>query len=709
MVTERFREAVLLHQQGHTAEALALYEEILRTDTQHAGALHLSGLIALQTGDAREAADLMRRSVAIDPNRPLVQVDLGAALLALNCPAEALASTDRALEALPDNVEALNNRANALLELRRPAEALRNLDRALSLRPTFVDAIYNRGNALVQLRRLREAIASYNRALELDPTHAKALNNLGSAQLEAGTPAQALANFERALKLQPAFALAFYGRGQALIVLKRYQEAAQCFESLIAIVPGFDYALGAMLQSRLFCCDWTNREQIVLSIATAVQAGARVIDPFVFLTISNDAEAQRRCARTYMEHRAPPEPAPAVLQETRGERYRPGRIHVAYLSANFHAHAEMQLMAGLFECHDRERFEVTAISFGPDDGSVMRARVRAAFHRFIDVARMSDSETAELVRSLGVDIAVDLMGFTKGGRPGILARRVAPVQVNYMGYPGSLAAPYIDYIIADRHVIPPHQRVCYTESVVQLPECYLVNDLKRPVPTQIPSRADVGLPPQGFVFCCFNNNYKITPSMFDIWMRLLNDVPGGVLWLLEDNAAVPGHLRSEAQHRRVAPERLIFAPRVPFEQHLARLRLADLFVDTLPYDAHTTASEALWMGLPLVTCMGNTFAGRVAGSLLHAVGLPELVAETGDEYQQRAYELATDPSLLAEIRAKLARNRQTHPLFDTDRFRRHLEAAYTTMFEWSLRRQPPESFAVEALPSSAPIESKLIM
>jgi predicted O-linked N-acetylglucosamine transferase (SPINDLY family) len=352
---------------------------------------------------------------------------------------------------------------------------------------------------------------------------------------------------------------------------------------------------------------------------------------------------------------------------------------VAYLSADFHDHATAYLMAEFFERHDSTRFETIAISFGPDRQDGMRQRLRQAFGQFIDVRGHSDAEVAQLLRSLEVDIAVDLKGYTQDCRTGILARRCAPVQVNYLGFPGTMGAPYIDYIVGDATVTPPGCERFYTEHIVRLPHSYQVNDRQRAIAAQTPTRQQQGLPDEGFVFACFNNNYKITPEVFGIWMRLLAQVQGSVLWLLADNDAAPAHLRSEAAARGIDSRRLVFAPRAPLPEHLARHRLADLFLDTLPYNAHTTASDALWAGLPVLTCLGASFAGRVAASLLRAAGLPELVATSLADYEALAFALATTPGRLAALRARLERSRLECPLFDTAAFVRSMERAYEEM------------------------------
>jgi predicted O-linked N-acetylglucosamine transferase (SPINDLY family) len=352
-------------------------------------------------------------------------------------------------------------------------------------------------------------------------------------------------------------------------------------------------------------------------------------------------------------------------------------------------------MVVLFEFHDRASFEVIGVSFGPDDGSDMRSRLAAGCDQFIDVRMQSDEEVARLINELQVDIAVDLNGHTQYGRLGILAFRPAPIQAAYLGFPGSTGTDFIDYIIADATVLPFDQQPYYTEHVVHLPDCYQVNDRKRTIASRTPTREEFSLPAQGFVFCCFNNNWKITSAMFDVWMRLLTAVRGSTLWLFRDNGNAETNLRREAAARGIDPTRLVFADRLPLQDHLARHRLADLFLDTLPYNAHTTASDALWSGLPVVTCRGKAFAGRVAASLLNAIGLPELVTHSLEEYESLALRLATDCSLLSEFRDRLEHNRLKFPLFDSDRFCRHIECAYTTMWELWQRGEKPRSFSVE--------------
>jgi predicted O-linked N-acetylglucosamine transferase (SPINDLY family) len=475
------------------------------------------------------------------------------------------------------------------------------------------------------------------------------------------------------------------------MTLGRHAEAAESFARLARADPNFEHALGNRVHAMQQICAWDGLAELLGELGTRVRAGKPVATPWVMAAASDSAADQLRCAQMFTRDLYPPTANPLW----RGERYAHDRIRVCYVSADFHDHATASLIAGLFEAHDRTRFEPIAISLGPDRQDGLRSRIESAFERFADMRTNSDAEIAGHIRRMEVDIAVDLKGFTRNCRPGIFARRPAPVQVSYLGYPGTMGAPYMDYIIADRHVIPADQQAFYAERVVYLPDSYQINDDKREISGGALTRAEAGLPESGFVFCCFNRSYKITPEVFDVWMRLLTKVPGSVLWLFEGFPAAAANLRAEAERRGVAPERLVFAPPQPLAEHLGRHRLADLFLDTVPCNAHTTASDALWAGLPVVTCLASTFAGRVAASLLHAVGLPELATASLDQYEALALKLAGDPALLAEVKAKLAGNLHTAPLFDTARACRNIEAAYTAMWQRQQRGDAPAGFSID--------------
>jgi protein O-GlcNAc transferase len=726
-VIETLTRAIAHHQKVGSAQARRLGFAALASETGKFDALHYFGVLEAQRGAYEEADCLIGAALAIDPRSPEASLNHGNVLSSLDRHEEALASLDRALALRADYVEVLNSRGAVLLDLGRPDEALASLDRALGIRPDYPEALSNRGNALRALKRYDEAMSDYGRALTLNPEFADVLSNRGNALLDLRRPRDALESCERALAVDPGHADALLGRGTALRDLGRYpdamesydralaarpdfaearsnrglilqelgrfEEACADYQRLVAVHPDYDYARGHLMHARQHCCDWRNFEAEVARLTELVRQGRRAALPFEFLAVSGSAVDQQRCARIHAAHRYPASPRPVW----NGERYDHEKIRVAYLSGDFHAHATSFLMAGLFEAHDRTRFETTAISFGPELEDEMRVRLRGAFGRFIDVRNRSGLETARLLRELEIDIAVDLKGYTAHGRADILSHRAAPVQVSYLGYPGTMGADYVDYLIADRIVVPEEQQACYTERLVYLPDSYQVNDNRRAAVGRAPTRAEAGLPGRGFVYCSFNNNYKITPAVFDVWMRLLQRTEGSVLWLLEDNAAAALNLRREAERRGVAPTRLVFAPRVRPEEHLARHRLASLFLDTLPYNAHTTASDALWAGVPVLTCLGSAFAGRVAASLLESVGLPELVVHTLERYEELAVKLANDAGLLEDLAARLARNRATCPLFDTDRMRRHIEAAYVMMWERQRSGAPPAVLSVPTI------------
>ena len=445
-----------------------------------------------------------------------------------------------------------------------------------------------------------------------------------------------------------------------------------------------------LMSANLQICDWTDYQKNAASLADYVEQGGAV-NPFAFILLNHSVRRQLKCAHAFSQARFPPKP------ETmwNGKIYNHDRIRIAYLSNDFRVHATSHLAVGLFELHDRAKFEITALSFGSDDKSLLRERVRNAFDRFVDVSEMNDADVARLVTSLEIGIAVDLHGHTSGARTSVFAHRPAPIQVNYLGYPGTMGAAYIDYIIGDHFVTPEEHDDFYSEKIVRLPHTYQATDQKREIGKTPSSRSAVGLPEQGFVFCSFNDNRKITPDVFYVWMSLLRRVEGSVLWLLEKNATATANLRSHAELRGVAADRLVFAPKISSREHLARHTLADLCLDTAPYNGHTTTSDALWASVPVITCPGETFASRVAGSVLHAVGLPELVVDSWRAYEDLAYHFATTPNSSIELRQKLERNRTTYPLFDSGRFCRNIEAAYVGMWQQFQRGGPPESFAVD--------------
>ncbi len=682
--------AISAFNSGRLIEAEELCERLVAAKHNDLDALHLLAVVQSRLGKRDKALVSYDRALKVRPDYVEALFNRGVTLHELERFEEALASYDSALKLRPDFAEALSNRGNALKELKRFDEALASYDRALKVRPAYLAALFNRANTLKELKRFDEALASYDRALKLRPDFAEALSNRGNILQELKLFDAALASYDSALKVRPNFAEALSNRGNTLQELKRFDEALASYENAITLQPDHPHAFSGMAFSALNLCDWTRTAKFLGEIEAHVEEQKSIVSPFVFLAYSGDAALQLKCARTYIESKiakAPPSLSNGMVKHR-------DKIRVAYLSADFRRHSLAYLTAELFEAHDRRRFEILGISFGPDDGSDMRLRLINSFDQFLDVKLKSDHDAARRLNDLDVDIAVDLTGYTANSRPGILTHRPAPIQVSYMGYPGTMGAKFIDYVIADGTVLPLDQQPFWTEKIVHLPDSYWVTDSKTGISPRVFMHREVGLPDEGFVFCCFNNSYKITARVFDVWMRLLRAINGSVLWLLRDNNGAETNLCKEAAARGIDPARLVFGNRMPLEDHLARHRLADLFLDTLPCNAHTTASDALWAGLPLLTCCGESFAGRVAASLLNAIGLPELVTSNLEEYEALALELARNAPLLSGIKDKLARHRDTYPLFKSKRFTGHLEAAYTTMREICQRGESPRSFSV---------------
>lgn len=675
----------------------------------------MASLVALYgNGRWKQGADWAETLLQRFPHGEVLHNVAGALNARLRRFERAVELYDTAIALAPDYFEALNNRGNALRELGRMTEALASFDTALRLNPAYAEAHMNRGITLASLKRHDEALAAYGKAIQLNAGRAEAFNNRGNTLQALNRPEDALADFDKALALNPAFADALLNRGNTLKALnrledalesydravalqptlaegwnnrgvvlkflKRPDEARQSLEKALELKPDYAMALAEMLYMKAHLCDWTDigRGEALAQLALAGQ----VVPPFYMLPIDDDPTRQLVYAQHWAKDRYGDAHAPTHAPIVK-PRAPTAKIRIGYFSADFHNHATMCLMIGLLERHDKSRFEIHAFSYGPDADDPMRKRLLACVDGFHEVAKLSDPQIAELARAKGIDIAIDLKGFTETSRSGIFAWRPAPVAVNYLGFPGTMGADFIDYVIADRVIVPEAHQRFFAEKVAYLPNSYQVNDSGRAVSDKVFSRADLGLPEQGFVFASFNNNYKITPAEFDIWMRLLHRVEGSVLWLLQDNEWAAANLRREAEKRSIDPARLVFAERAPNAEHLARQRCADLFLDTFKVNAHTTASDALWAGLPVLTKLGHSFVARVAGSLLHAIGLPELVTETPQAYEALALELATNPAKLKAIRDKLAANRLTTPLYDTERYTRDFEALLETMISRS--------------------------
>lgn len=725
---------VIALQNGQASVAVQLIAAALEIlDSEPVIHANLARALAM-VGRRTDALSSLDRALTLQPQFPGALVDRGNVLLDLAQPADALSSFESGLRQNPKDAFAHNGMGNALLDLRRAAESLAHFSTAICLNPDEPTFLLNRAlahsslrhpgaaledcrraqqlglatpqlhfvcaNALLDLGRASEAVLEYDKALALDPSLLTALNNRGTALVALGRLELALRDFELCLQsaagavLQPDLnAQVRLNRCTALKDLGRRAEAWAGLEELALLAPDFNFVRGLLLHERLTFSEWRDHAQTVDAVIAAIHQDRPADAPFTFLAVSDSPSAQLACARRYVAEtpslasNLKPDPEPSAARE-RGQRLR-----IGYLSSDFREHALAYLMAGIFETHDRARFEIFAFSLGRDNNSPMGQRLRQGFDHFIEVADLQDSSIAARISDLGIDIAVDLNGYTSGNRTPVLAQRPAPLQVNYLGHPGTMGAPFMDYMIADEFVIPVESLRHYQEQIVYLPTCFQANDDGRRIDPG-GNRSEAGLPLKGFVFCSFNNGYKINPGMFDIWCRLLGAVPGSVLWLLGDNATTRANLQREAQARGVAADRLIFATRQPYPRHLGRLGLADLFLDTLPFNAGTTASDALWAGVPVLTCAGTAFAARMAGSLLNAVGLPELITHHLTDYERLGLELARSPERLALLRARLAANKLSAPLFDTRAQCRHLEAAYSEMWARHQRGEKPSTLRV---------------
>ncbi len=677
---------------GDLATAESCYRAVLARDPNMFDALHMLGLVHAMREQYAEAEMLMGQALAVNPRSAVAHSNRGNVLSELRRLPEALAEYDAAIALRPEYPDAHSNRGLVLQDLGRLEEALVSYDQALALNPNHVDALYNRANALRELKRLEEALASYDAALRLKPDYVEAWCNRGNALIAIGAFDEALASYARALAVRPDYPAALNNRGNHLIEERRYEAASADFERLVQAKPDYPYARGLLLHTRMHCCDWRDFDGLRADIDARLAQGEQACSPFVYQALGTDPALVQLCSQIYAQDRDPPAAEPVW----RGKRYGHRKIRVGYLSGEFRAQATSYLMAGVYDAHNREQFEIFAFDNGVDDKSPMRARLEKAFGGITDITRLTDAAAARLIASQEIDILVNLNGYFGHGRNGVFALRAAPVQVNYLGFPATMGTPSLDYLIADRRVIPEGERAFFDEKIVYLPECYQANDVRRGIGAAV-TRTQCGLPIDAVVFCSFNNSYKLTPATFDIWMRILRGVEGSVLWMLESNATMAANIRREAEARGVSASRIVFAPSIPMEDHLARQSLADLSLDTLPYNAHTTSSDALWAGLPVLTCTGTTFPGRVAASLLENVGLPELVTASAQDYESLAIRLGRDRAALGVLKAKLAENRATTPLFNTARFTRHIEAAYRTMWQRSTSGAAPEGFSVPAI------------
>lgn len=649
---ELIGQAVQHLQQGNVQDAQKLIKKVLRTTPDSFDAWHIAGAIYATKGDTKEAIRCFKKAILLDSSKVAAQYNLAKTLSLAGNEHEAIEHYQHAIKLAPNNVDAWLGYAYSLTNLNRHDQALVSYEQGLKLNGNSMGAWANRGIVLTSLSKFEDAVVSFKKALELG----------GESN-----------------------AILWDNYGTTLYLMGQYDEAMVCYAKSMSIDSNIDFVFGNWLRCKMMQCDWADIDQAFANLNENIRLNKKVASPFVVLATPVSAQRQLECAKIYSSEVAPVRAAQKKLPISKPDE----KITIGYFSADYHNHATTYLMAELFEQHDRAKFKLIAYSFGPDKQDQMRQRVESAFDEFYDVNSMTDEEVAALARSHKVDIAVDLKGYTTDNRVGIFSYQAAPIQVNYLGYPGTVGMPYMDYIIADHELIDEKARQDYSEKIVYMPHSYQVNDSTREISSTMHTREQHGLPEAGFIFCCFNNSYKISADAYAIWMRLLEKVPGSILWLLAVNDTIKRNLYVAAEKHGIEQERIKFASLTTLPEHLARLKLADLFLDTFYYNAHTSASDALWAGVPVVTFKGATFASRVGASLLSAVELPELITHSAQEYESLAYELATQPEKLLALRNKLKDNRQSSSLFNGTQFARDLEKAYLEMRESYLQGSPP--------------------
>jgi protein O-GlcNAc transferase len=687
-----YNYGIVLKALKRPAEALERFDQALAINAAVAETWNNRGTVFNDLGRYSEAIADFDKALSINPTYAEVFCNKAKSLAELKKYDLALGSFDAALALKADFAAAWVGRGNVLAEMKRYDDALAAYERVAELRPELAEGWVGRGNVLVARRQYDQAAAAYQRAVNLQPGLAIAWLGLGNILFRSGRHSDAIAAYDQAVRLDATLAEAWFGRGNVFVVLNRHDDAFAAYDAAFRLQPKLKYAEGNRLHAKLQLCDWSDLDAEVVHLLMNIRNDELASQPFGLLSFATSAADQLQCAKRYVAEEIAGAAADAMAW--RAERYSHQRIRVAYVSSGLKEHPISLLTVGLFEQHDRKRFETYGIALSRAIESEFQTRLRASFDHYVEACDQSDADVAQMLRRLEIDIAVDLDGHTAGARPAILAARPCPLQINYLGYPATMGAPFIDYVVADRHIIPPAQRSSYSERVVYLPGSFQANDAKRPVPANMPSRSAAGLPEDAFIFCSFNQSFKLLPGVFEIWLRLLKQIENSVLWMLATNTTAAHNLRSEAQRRGVAPERILLAPRAAYRDYLAQYRLADLFLDTFPFNAGTTASDALWCGLPVLTCSGEPMAARMAGSLLHAVGLPELVTRSPADYEALALRIASDRTALSDFKARLARNRERCPLFDTEQFTRHVEAAYMEMWQRQERNEPPASFAV---------------
>jgi predicted O-linked N-acetylglucosamine transferase (SPINDLY family) len=675
-------------------ESAELYlKQALRLQSKNPHILRLLGVIFAQRGQYSDALKYLNDSLRSLPKNSLALSNLGNVFFELKEYDSALDAYDKSIKIDPKYEEVWSNKGNVLNELKRYDEAIANHDRALSLNPDYAEGWSNKGNVLIELRRYDEAITHHDKALSLRPDYAEGWSNKGVALKELKRYDEAVDHHDKALSLRPDYAEAWSNKGIALNELKQYDSAIAHYEKALSLKPDINWIYGDLAHAKMKISSWSGLGDLLDVISKKVMANEKASSPFSLLALSDDPFLHKKCSEIYAQDGYPANSALGPIPK----RSKKEKIRIAYFSADFRNHPVALLTAELYEIHDRDRFEVFAFSLLKSSAEdEMNLRLRKGFDRFIDVDSMSELQIAQLARELEVDIAIDLSGPTQHSRTGIFSYRAAPIQVNWLGYPGTIGADYIDYIVADQTIIPAQSQQFYSEKVAYLPDTYMVDDSKRIASSRIFTKEECGLPENTFIFCCFNNDYKFNSQVLDSWSKILLTVKNSVLWISENTEHFRVNIANQFERRRIDSTRIVFARREGLmADHLARYGLADLFLDTWPYNAHTTTVDALKAGVPVLTLEGQSFPSRVAASLLNAVRLPELITRNQEEYEALAIELAMNPKKLAVVKLKLANSYKTTPLFDTPLFAKNLETVYIKMHERYLADLQPDHIYID--------------
>ena len=734
----KFNEVLSFLKSGKLNEAKEICLKILDEQPNNSNFLHLLGAITFEEKNYQKSEEIISKVIKLKPKQAEIYSLYALILFNLKKFDLAIKSWEEVIKLKPNHAEAYNNRGNILFLLEKNVAAIESYKKAIEIKSDYADAYNNLGNPLWKQKKITESIENYKKALEIQPNHPEAHNNLGMAfhKLKKNEDAiksydaainfkpdyaeahynkanllfeiekidECLQSYDTAIKFKPNYAEAYFNRGSVFLAANANVEALENFKKVLEIKPDFEVLSGTLLYTKLKLCDWKNFDEDLENLKKEANDFIKKPNPYPLLFSYDSLKVQKLVAKKWSEK---------LCKFTLGENQSPNfsksnkalnliskkeknkKIKIGYFSADFRKHAVGNLIVNLFELHDKSKFEIYCFYFGPDTNDDVYKRISNAAYKFINVRIKGEREIAQISRDFKIDIAVDLMGYTIKNRSKIFIEKCAPLQVSYLGYPGTTGANYIDYIIADKILIPRESQEYYSEKIIYLPNTFIVNDSTKKVSEKIFRKDELDLPNNSIVFCCFNQSYKILPKTFDIWMKILKRVKGSVLWLFKSNEVSCNNLKKEAYDRGVDHKRIIFANLLPsFQEHLARYKAADLFLDTSPYNAHSTCLDALKGGLPVLTIQGETYSSRVSSSFLNLLGLNELITKSLKEYEDKAVELANDLSKLKNIKYKIQTVKDTTPLFNTKLFTNNLEKAYFEIHKKFIEHKKPESIEI---------------